>query len=250
MLVKREARGTAWTGNEYGVQRRFSVLGKSGGFNEKIVFDIGCGAGGYSTAAAKSAKCVISIDIDKKSVQNAKKNLQRVQKHSNLHYVIANAETLPIRSESGDVVLLIEVIEHVDNETETLAEIHRVLKTESILLITAPNRFYLFETHGMKVLKTELGNLLGIGIPFLSWAPRILRDKLQRARIYTQKDLACLISRCGFSVLRIDCIMPPLDRLKTSDSMRLAIRRVLAITEKTPFVQCMGAHVALLARKN
>lgn len=246
--MKGEAKGTAWTGDEYGVQRRFSLLGKLAGLDEMIVFDIGCGAGGYSAAVSKSAKFVVAMDIDKRSVQIAK-NLQRVQENSNFDCVVASAEALPIRNECGDIVLLIEVIEHVDSEIQTLGETRRVLKPKSVLLITAPNRFYFFETHGMRVLKKEIGNPFGIGIPFLSWAPTILRSKFQRARIYSQKDLVCLMGRCGFSILQKNCIMPPLDRLKISDSLRSAIRRILAISEKVPFFQCMGAHVVILARK-
>jgi len=73
MLIKEEAVGTAWTGDEYGVQRSFQMIKKITGLNGKIVFDIGCGAGGYSLATAKSrAKYVVSVDIAAERIRMAK----------------------------------------------------------------------------------------------------------------------------------------------------------------------------------
>ncbi|MDN4572013.1 hypothetical protein DBB29_00760 [Pandoraea cepalis] len=47
---------------------------------------------------------------------------------------------LPIESESVDVVILQEVIEHLPNHLSALQEIHRILKPGGELFLTTPNR--------------------------------------------------------------------------------------------------------------
>ena len=44
--------------------------------------------------------------------------------------------------------LLHEVIEHVTNDRDTIAEAHRVAKHGGVVIVFAPNRLYPFETHG------------------------------------------------------------------------------------------------------
>ena len=247
MLIKEEAIGTAWQGGEYGVERRFQTLEKITSLNGKIMFDVGCGAGGYSFAAAQfSPKYIVGIDVDSLRVRKAK---DLSEKHSNVEFIIASAEALPIRDGLGDIVLLIEVIEHVNGEDKCLSEAHRILRLGGTVLITAPNRFYPLEHHGMKVLRTSIQNVLGVGIPFLSWMPRVLRCKLERARIYSQKNLVWLLKRQGFNVLVIDYMMPPLDQLRASELMKSSMRKVLKKMEKTPLINRMGAHVMLVGKR-
>lgn len=146
-------------------------------------------------------------------------------------------------------MLLIMVIEHVNSEDGCLSECYRILRPQGTILITAPNRFYFFETHGMKVLRTPIENVFGVGIPFLSWVPTVFRRKLECARIYSQKELVFLLRRQGFSILLIDHMMPPLDLLKGSKTMKDSIRRLLKIMEKVPFLNHMGASVMLVAKR-
>lgn len=49
-----------------------------------------------------------------------------------------NIEELPIESESQDLVLCTEVIEHVKNDKKVLSEIYRVLKFNGILIFSSP----------------------------------------------------------------------------------------------------------------
>ena len=94
---------------------------------------------------------------------------------------------------------------------KTLREAKRVLKKGGLIFITVPNRFFLFETHGLKLGKTNINNIFGLGIPFLSWMPSILRKRVENARIYTQKSMYQMLSKQGFEVLKIGYMMPPLD---------------------------------------
>jgi len=53
----------------------------------------------------------------------------------------ANVEDLPFPDSSFDVVLCRELIEHVQDEAQAFKEMHRVLKTDGLLLITTPNAY-------------------------------------------------------------------------------------------------------------
>ena len=78
--------------------------------------------------------------------------------------VYADASSLPIRSGSVDVVLLLEVLEHIPQHLQALREIHRVLKPggsfcTSIPFIypihDAPNDYRRFTIHGVRLLLRE-----------------------------------------------------------------------------------------------
>lgn len=53
--------------------------------------------------------------------------------------VFGNGEHLPFKPGTFDVVLMIEVIEHIERDREALIEIHNVLKPGGILIVTTPN---------------------------------------------------------------------------------------------------------------
>jgi len=243
----RGAIGTSWIGGEYGMQRRLKVLTKTVGFRGKIVCDIGCGVGRYCLEIAKSkAKCVIGIDLDAKHIKRAR---TFTNGYSNVCLVVASAETLPIRNKIADITLLIEVIEHVDCQNKCVSQVYRTLKPRGIAFITAPNRFFPIEMHGLKVSGGLVRNILGIGVPLLSWAPKWIHCKVENAKIYSQKDLVLLLQRNGFRILLIDYMMPPLDRLRISEIMKDAIRKLFSFAEKIPLLRQSSAHVIVVVQK-
>ena len=79
--------------------------------------------------------------------------------------IIADAHDLHmIDSESFDVVLCTEVLEHLHSPAKAISEFHRVLKTGGVLIITTrfifplhdtPNDFFRFTKYGLKELLKE-----------------------------------------------------------------------------------------------
>jgi SAM-dependent methyltransferase len=57
-------------------------------------------------------------------------------------FVRSDAHFLPFMNESFRQVCLFEVIEHLENPTASLKEIHRTLKPEGKVIITTPNLFF------------------------------------------------------------------------------------------------------------
>lgn len=106
-----------------------------------VVLDVGCGRGTYGEDPVplrknlrilrwKVAK-VIGIDVDKNA---------RVNPFLDEFFLI-RGDSWPIGSNSIDLVVCDNVLEHIKNPDKLFLEIHRVLKTGGFLCIRTPNRW-------------------------------------------------------------------------------------------------------------
>jgi 2-polyprenyl-3-methyl-5-hydroxy-6-metoxy-1,4-benzoquinol methylase len=108
----------------------------------KKVFDLGCagGYGSYYIASEKGgkAKTVVGLDISQKAIKYAKKHWQL----PNLVFVNASALSLPFKDKHFDLVISLEVIEHVTDYKKYLSEVGRVLKSNGTAIISTPNKAF------------------------------------------------------------------------------------------------------------
>jgi SAM-dependent methyltransferase len=96
------------------------------------VLDVGCNDGTMMKLLKEKRECdVYGVDISELAIEAA------TEKGLNVQY--ADAHKLPFKDKSFDVVILSEVLSHVQNPEEVLAEIRRVLKKNGILLGSAPH---------------------------------------------------------------------------------------------------------------
>jgi len=104
----------------------------------KIVLDSGCGNGyGAKYLAENGANFVFGVDIDKKIIKKCEKRYRNV---NNLSFVHCDSTTLGFESEFFDVVVSMEVIEHIQNYRKYLNEICRVLKRGGLFIISTVNK--------------------------------------------------------------------------------------------------------------
>lgn len=54
------------------------------------------------------------------------------------HYIVGRLEDVPLRSSSFDVVLLLDVLEHLDDDTHGLQQAARLLRSGGLLIVTVP----------------------------------------------------------------------------------------------------------------
>jgi ubiquinone/menaquinone biosynthesis C-methylase UbiE len=102
----------------------------------KNVIDVGCGARKGPYIISEAASKVIGVDIIQEAIFYCTKKWPK----SNIFYLPANAQLLPFKDEFFDCVLSFELIEHIDNYKNYLAEVHRILTNGGILIVSTPNR--------------------------------------------------------------------------------------------------------------
>jgi len=108
---------------------------------DKNVLDIASGEGYGSNILAQYAHQVIGIDISKEAVEHATNQYRS----TNLQFLEGNAIAIPLQSHSIDVIVSFETIEHHDKHHEMMNEIKRILKTDGILIISSPDKYYYSE---------------------------------------------------------------------------------------------------------
>jgi ubiquinone/menaquinone biosynthesis C-methylase UbiE len=96
------------------------------------LLDAGCGEGAIiGLLNEQLAGKAIGLDLDARRVRRAAREIPADG------YCVGNTERLPFAADSFDLVLSLEVLEHVGDPQAALAEIRRV--TRSFLLASVPN---------------------------------------------------------------------------------------------------------------
>jgi SAM-dependent methyltransferase len=99
------------------------------------VVDAGSGEGyGAAMLRAAGARRVLAVEYDPAAAAHA------AATYPGVGSVRANLVTLPLRSECSDLVVSLQVVEHLWDLTGFLRECHRVLRPGGRLVLTTPNR--------------------------------------------------------------------------------------------------------------
>lgn len=116
------------------------ILKLAGDVRGKKVLDLGCGDGSLTYILAKSGAEVIGIDNEELGLKYANENLESMNHHKNLKYtfVTASAYSLPFDSNSFDLVVSCDVIEHLNEPEKMCIETSRVLKDGGKFILTTP----------------------------------------------------------------------------------------------------------------
>ena len=124
--------------------------------NVKIL-DIGCGGGLLSEPMSRLGADVVGIDASVKNIKVAK--LHAKNNHLNIKYLCTSPENLNIKNKF-DVILNMEIIEHVENIDFFLKSCSKLLKKNGIMFVATIN----------KTLKSYLFAIIGAEY-ILRWLP-------------------------------------------------------------------------------
>ncbi|MDY6995159.1 MAG: class I SAM-dependent methyltransferase [Actinomycetota bacterium] len=102
--------------------------------HDRVVLEAGCGEGYGADLIADVASRVIGLDYDTSAVEHVRARYPRVDMRQ------GNLADLPLPPESVDVVVNFQVIEHLWDQGQFIAECHRVLRPGGLLLMSTPNR--------------------------------------------------------------------------------------------------------------
>ena len=100
--------------------------------DDGLMLDVGCGEGRHIFGVMQDhplMKC-IGIDMDKASLNKAEEGYEYFKSISNAgaEFFIGSAYSLPFESDSFDLIVCSEVLEHLHEYNDAIKEIHRVLK--------------------------------------------------------------------------------------------------------------------------
>jgi 2-polyprenyl-3-methyl-5-hydroxy-6-metoxy-1,4-benzoquinol methylase len=110
-----------------------------------VVLDIGCGNGALTFDLAKKAKFVDGIDLDEKNIEVAKRKYNA----ENIEYKLGDA-TKDLSEEKYDVIVLSNVLEHIENRVEFLRKLKK-LAPKILIRVPMINRDWI------TLYKRELG---------------------------------------------------------------------------------------------
>ncbi len=221
-----------------GQERRLKLILNFAPVEGKRVLDVGCGIGLYLKKFKDHGATVFGVDVDEEKVVEASEELPNL--------VVARAESLPFRAEAFDVVLLHEVLEHVEDDRLAVQEAVRVLCPGGKVVIFAPNRLYPFETHGFFLgRKYFFGN-----IPLINYLPDFLRRRLcPHVRAYTSKGLKKLFEGIPVRFLVHTRIYPGYDKISLRRPYLAHWLRRITYALEGSFLNIFGLSHFLVAEK-
>lgn len=208
-----------------GQQRRLEMIAAA--VQERLrglILDNGCGLGMYVEHLAPYGGRVVGMEYE---LQRAVEAHQR-----SAHILSAAGENLPFPSNTFDLMLSHEVLEHVQDDRQAVREMVRVLRPGGRLALFVPNRGYPFETHGIYWRgRYRFGN-----IPLVNYLPRRLRDRLApHVRVYSPRELEKLFAGLPVRILQRTVIFGAYDNMiaRYPGPGRL-LRSLLQALEQTP----------------
>ncbi|MCX7967070.1 MAG: class I SAM-dependent methyltransferase [Armatimonadetes bacterium] len=126
------------------VGRRFIVSSLIRNFwkpqtNPALILDLGCGTGG-SFSLLKNFGTVVGLDNSLVAVKFARKRGMKL-------LLLGDAQVLPFEENCFDLVAVLDVLEHLDDDCQALREIWRVLKPNGAVVFTVPAFMSLWSVH-------------------------------------------------------------------------------------------------------
>ena len=233
----------------FGQERRLDMIEEHAPLRGRRVFDLGCGLGEYVRAMARRGAHAIGGDIDLNRLVEARTRVKDDETTDGAlveGFLASAGEALPFADASLDVIVLNEVIEHVDDDRATLQEVARVLEVGGTCILFAPNRLYPLETHGIYFR----GRYVFGNIPFVNWLPSALRDRLvPHARAYRHGDWRRLVQGLPLEIAHHGYVYPGFDNIDARSAwLAKALRRFCYWAEGNPLRRFGLSHLIVLRR--
>ncbi|MDO8688963.1 MAG: methyltransferase domain-containing protein [Dehalococcoidia bacterium] len=221
-----------------GQERRLGLALSHVNVEGKRLLDVGCGIGAYLEQFQRFTPHVYGVEVDMERLTRAREKAQAVLQ--------AVAEQLPFRTGSFDVVFLHEVLEHVQDDAQSLREACRVTRKGGRLVIYVPNRLYPMETHGFFLGKRYIFRLA----PFINYLPNPIRRRLvPHARCYLARDLRRIMTGLPLRRVHWSYVYPGFDSIASRRPwLGSLLRAVTYAAERTPLMAFGISHFLVVEK--
>ncbi|NDK40144.1 class I SAM-dependent methyltransferase [Pseudoxanthomonas gei] len=105
---------------------------------EDVVVDVGCGDGGALNFCAARGAHLIGVDIDPAVIAHVQKRLEGSAARK-MEFMLIESPTLPVADATASRVICTEVLEHVDDPAQVMAELARIGKPGARYLLSVPD---------------------------------------------------------------------------------------------------------------
>lgn len=164
------------------------------GWRGTRVLDMGCGDGAIALAFAECGADVVAVDRDPYRINNTRE----LTSHASVKILLADAMASPFPTACFDVVLMVDVLEHVDGPAELLASVARILRPGGFAYIATTSRSSI-----VTALNDPHYNLPGISLlprPLAAWyVTRLMKvsPKYNVGMYFFHRQLLKFISNAG-----------------------------------------------------
>lgn len=101
------------------------------------LLDIGCSYGVFAYELARKGYSVTGIDVNPESIELAN-NIKKFLDIKNIHFINMDFLDYKFPANEFDIVIMVEVLEHIKEDWRAIQEIYRILRKDGILIISIP----------------------------------------------------------------------------------------------------------------
>lgn len=173
----------------------------------ETLVDLGSGLGTACTAAVQKAGCKTAIGIER-DWKNLKSAAVLAGRASSTEWINGDLEDpLPLADESADIILISDVLEHLNNRHSLLTETRRVLKRGGKVLISVPNR----DTSWKRKLRHHGLSSFDDDDHKIEYSEDELRKEIESAGFSIEGDLLPIVLSTPFSgIIDLSAVVAPL----------------------------------------
>ncbi len=119
------------------VRRELWKLRRKLGLNAAVL-DAGMGFGQYTDRMLRTfaAPDVYGLEIDRKHIYGGERYFK--SNYPNLQILLGDVQKTPLNRERFDLILSVDVMEHIEDDVATFGEFHRILKNGGYFLMHTP----------------------------------------------------------------------------------------------------------------
>jgi len=140
------------------ITKHFNINKKNLPLKNLKILDIGCGGGLLSEPMSRLGANVMGIDASEKNIKIANAHLKKSK--LKINYVCASPESLKTTKEQFDVILNMEIVEHVEDVELFIKKSSELLKRKGLMFVATLN----------KTLKSYIFAIVGAEY-ILRWLP-------------------------------------------------------------------------------